>query len=222
MTGLASILEMVGRGQPLPADGEVTLLPAPIGAATAAVLGFTAHHLIAADVDPDWVLAHLGDASGGADLGRPMQPDFLSALGRHLGARPEGQDVLLVAPASTSRDAAPAEAVDPASLDSHRVDRAMHYRQDVAVATMPGGLVTTGRGLAARWEISIEVRPDCRGKGIGRALASLGRTLVPEGELGWAQVHPANVASLRAFLAAGFRPVGAEVLFSALHSHPPT
>lgn len=222
MTGLASLLEMVGRGQPLPADGEVTLLPAPMGAATAAVLGFTAHHVIAADVDPDWVRAQLGDASDGADLGRPMQPDFLSALGRHLGARPEGQDVLLVAPASTSPNESPAEAVDPASLDSHRVDRAMHYRQDVAVATLPGGLVTTGRGLAGRWEISVEVRPDCRGKGIGRALARLGRTLVPEGELGWAQVHPANVASLRAFLAAGFRPVGAEVLFSALHSHPPT
>jgi RimJ/RimL family protein N-acetyltransferase len=29
----------------------------------------------------------------------------------------------------------------------------------------------------------------------------------------WAQVAPANVASLRAFLAAGYRPVGAEVLF---------
>ena len=28
-----------------------------------------------------------------------------------------------------------------------------------------------------------------------------------------AQVAPANVASLRAFLAAGYRPVGAEVLF---------
>lgn len=221
MSGLASLLEMVGRGQPLPADGEVTLLPAPMGAATAAVLGFTAHHVIAADVDPDWVRAQLGDERDGADLGRPMQPEFLSALGRHLGARPGGQDVLLVAPASTSPNESPAEVVDPASLDSHRVDRAMHYRQDVAVATMPGGLVTTGRGLAGRWEISIEVRPDCRGKGIGRALARLGRTLVPEGELGWAQVHPANVASLRAFLAAGFRPVGAEVLFSARQVNPP-
>jgi RimJ/RimL family protein N-acetyltransferase len=30
----------------------------------------------------------------------------------------------------------------------------------------------------------------------------------------WAQVHPANVASLRVFLAAGYRPVGAEVLFT--------
>ena len=30
----------------------------------------------------------------------------------------------------------------------------------------------------------------------------------------WAQVAPANTASLRAFLAAGYRPVGAEVLFA--------
>ncbi|MCU1620749.1 MAG: Acetyltransferase family protein, partial [Modestobacter sp.] len=29
----------------------------------------------------------------------------------------------------------------------------------------------------------------------------------------WAQVAPANTASFRSFLAAGWRPVGAEVLF---------
>jgi hypothetical protein len=36
---------------------------------------------------------------------------------------------------------------------------------------------------------------------------------MPEDAALWAQVAPANVASLRAFLAAGWRPVGAEVLF---------
>jgi hypothetical protein len=36
---------------------------------------------------------------------------------------------------------------------------------------------------------------------------------VPDGEPLWAQVAPANTASVRAFLAAGYRPVCAEVLF---------
>jgi hypothetical protein len=37
--------------------------------------------------------------------------------------------------------------------------------------------------------------------------------LAPRGEPLFAQVAPGNAASLRAFLAAGYRPVGAEVLF---------
>ena len=40
------------------------------------------------------------------------------------------------------------------------------------------------------------------------------RHLVPPGTPVWAQVAPANAASVRAFLAAGFRPVGAEVLLA--------
>jgi hypothetical protein len=36
---------------------------------------------------------------------------------------------------------------------------------------------------------------------------------VPDGAPLWAQVAPANVASLLAFLGAGYRPVGAEILF---------
>ena len=44
-------------------------------------------------------------------------------------------------------------------------------------------------------------------------LAAAARGLVPAGEHLFAQVAPGNVASLRAFLAAGYRPIGAEVLF---------
>jgi len=47
-----------------------------------------------------------------------------------------------------------------------------------------------------------------------------GRALVPAEALLWAQVHPANVASLRAFLAAGYAPVGAEVLFTREPADP--
>ncbi|MER7394351.1 hypothetical protein ABT381_02370, partial [Streptomyces sp. NPDC000151] len=47
---------------------------------------------------------------------------------------------------------------------------------------------------------------------LGRRLAAAGRHFVPPGEAVWAQVAPANGASVRALLAAGFVPVGAEAL----------
>ena len=101
----------------------------------------------------------------------------------------------------------------PAELDHPRVERALLHRSGVRVWGTPdgAGLLTLGRGVAGRWEVSLEVDPACRGRGLGTALARAARSLV-NGPL-WAQVAPANVASLRAFLAAGYRPVGAEVLF---------
>jgi RimJ/RimL family protein N-acetyltransferase len=49
---------------------------------------------------------------------------------------------------------------------------------------------------------------------VGRAAIAAARHLVPGGEPLWAQIAPGNAASVRAFLAAGFRPVGAEVLLT--------
>jgi RimJ/RimL family protein N-acetyltransferase len=74
-------------------------------------------------------------------------------------------------------------------------------------------VLVVGRGLAGRLEVAFEVDPDWRGHGLGRALVTTARTLVPEGEPVFAQVAPANAASMRALLAAGFRPLGAELLF---------
>ncbi len=222
-TELGLLLEQVGRGRPLPVDGAVSLLPGPAGAAVAAIVGLTAHHLVAADIDPDWLATQLA----GAGIGGPLKPNFLTALGDQLDAHAGGQDVLLVC---ADRDDRPGPSqldgptiVDPAALDGRghpRIDRAVRYRKDVKVATVTGGLVTIGRGLAGRWEISVEVEPSRRGAGVGRALAEYGRSLVPADALLWAQVHPANVASLRAFLAAGYAPVGAEVLFTREPADP--
>lgn len=203
----------------MPDNGTVSLLPSPGGAAVAAVLGFTRHHLIAADLDPDWVIARLS----GADVGRAMHPDFLCELGDRLSGRPGGQDLLLVATGiCADGQSAGARTENPAVVDHPRAARALRYRDDVRVVTVPGGLLTIGAGLAGRNEISIEVDVAKRGAGIGRALAAEGRRLVPAGALLWAQVHPANVASLRAFLVAGYRPVGAEVLFTREHPGMPT
>lgn len=218
MTNLAELLEQVGRDRPPPADGGFSLLPGPTGTAVAAVLGFTAHHVVAADTDPAWLSSQLTDC----EVTRPLKPDFLAALAEHLDARPGGQDNLLVARGTGANDSAPvgihspdiAVPTQPPWPSHPRVERAQRYRTDVRVARMPGGLVTIGRGLAGRWEISLEVEEIRRGAGIGRRLAESGRALVPFDATLWAQVHPANVASMRAFLAAGYRPVGAEVLFT--------
>jgi L-amino acid N-acyltransferase YncA len=63
--------------------------------------------------------------------------------------------------------------------------------------------------------VAVEVDEDHRGRGLGRALAAAARHLVPGGAPLWAQITPGNAASVRAFLAAGYQPVGAEVLFRA-------
>jgi RimJ/RimL family protein N-acetyltransferase len=70
-----------------------------------------------------------------------------------------------------------------------------------------------GRGLCGRWEVGYEVAPEHRNEGLGRRLVAAGRGLVPAGEPLWGQVAPGNAASMRSTLAAGFVPVGAEMLF---------
>jgi GNAT superfamily N-acetyltransferase len=91
-----------------------------------------------------------------------------------------------------------------------RVRRALRYRDEVRVWACEGGVVLLGRGLAGRTEPAVEVEPAVRGRGWGRRLAAAARALAG-GPL-WAQVAPGNAASVRAFLAAGYLPVGAEAL----------
>jgi GNAT superfamily N-acetyltransferase len=189
---------------PLP-DASVITVPAPRGA-RGLVVGGTAWHVVAADVDPSWVAAEVADDP----IAAPLGARFLSALADRIGHEPGTLDNVLVAPRGTSD----LELV-PAELDHPRVDRALLHRSDVRIWSTPdgSGLLTLGRGVADRWEVSMEVDPACRARGLGTSLARAARSLVPEGAPLWAQVAPANVASLRAFLAAGYRPVGAEVLF---------
>ena len=72
-----------------------------------------------------------------------------------------------------------------------------------------GGVTVLGQPSP---EVAVEVDPACQGRGVGRAAIAAARHLVPGGEPLWAQIAPGNAASVRAFLAAGFRPAGAEVL----------
>jgi hypothetical protein len=205
---LAALLDGAARGRFPPADGALTVVPAP-APYRGAVVAFTAHTVIAVDVSPDQVRAWLP----ADDLGAPMAPPFLAWLGEQLGMRPGPVDVVLVHLGQLSSGV---PLVSAQRGDGHpRVARALHQRRYVQVYTdaQERGVVTLGRGLVGRWELSLELDPATRSRGLGRQLIAAGRALVPADEPVFAQVAPGNAQSLRAFLAAGFRPVGAEVLF---------
>jgi hypothetical protein len=190
------------------ADGSVTVLPAPPGA-RAVVVGGTAWHVVAGDVAPSWVAAQVAHDP----LAAPLGARFLAALADRIGADPGVVDAVLVAPPAPPHPGL--KLVESEQWGHPRVQRALAHRTVVQVWTTPdgSGLLTLGRGVCGRWEVSVEVDTAARGGGLGAALAAAAPALVPGGEPLWAQVAPANTASLRAFLAAGYRPVGAEVLF---------
>jgi GNAT superfamily N-acetyltransferase len=206
---LLRLLRDAALGAPPAADGAVEVWPAPAGAVDA-VLAFTAHHVIAAAVDPDLVAARLPEG----DLAAPMSPGFLGWLGERLGSHPGSVDVVLAAEGLGGTPPLELRAgVDP---ERHpRVARALRYRDALRSWTDPegAGVLLLGRGLAGRLEVAFEVDPARRNRGLGRLLVAAARHLVPQGEPLFAQVAPGNAASLRVLAAAGFRPVGAEVLF---------
>jgi GNAT superfamily N-acetyltransferase len=205
---LAAILRDAAAGRFPPADGEVTVLAQP-SPRDCGVFGFTAHAVIFIDADPDWVRSRLPPG----DLGAPLNAAFLQALCDATGRVAGSIDVLCVA---QPLGGPPPVALIPEPDTSHpRIERALHYREGVRAWRTDGGLVLIGQGVAGRLETAIEVDEDRRERGLGRALARAARHLANPGEPLWAQVAAANAASVRAFLAAGFTPVGAEVLLAA-------
>ena len=205
---LVALLDQLAVGNAPPADASVMTVPAPLGA-RARVVGGTAWHVVAADVDPAWVAAQVVHDP----ITAPLGARFLAALADEVGVEPGVLDAVLVAPPAPVQPGL--TLVEQSPGEHPRVVRALAHRTDVRVWTTPdnAALLTLGRGVCGRWEAALEVAPAARGRGLGTALAAAAPALVPEDAALWAQVAPANVASLRAFLAAGWRPVGAEVLF---------
>jgi len=207
---LSVLLDAAARGSFPPADGGVEVFGPPPGPSDA-VVAFSSHNVVAGGVDPAEVHARLPRS----DPGAPMDPSFLLWLGGRLGSGPGMLDLVLVE-FGQSRTASTILLVPRHDLAGHpRVERSIRYRTDVAVYSDEAGrgIVVLGRGLAGRREVSVEVDPAHRGIGLGRTMAAAAATLVPTGEPLFAQVSPGNVASVRAFLAAGYRTICSEVLF---------
>jgi hypothetical protein len=209
------LLDQLAVGDDPPADASVTTVPAPAlldgRRARALVVGGTGWHVVAADVDPGWVAAQVAHAP----IEAPLGARFLGALAEEVGAEPGVLDAVLTAPPAPAEPGLELVEVPPG--EHPRVQRALAHRTGVRVWQTPdgAGLLTLGRGVCGRWEAAVEVSTPARGRGLGTALAVAAPALVPGAAPLWAQVAPANTASLRAFLAAGWRPVCAEVLFTA-------
>ncbi|MFB9903372.1 N-acetyltransferase [Allokutzneria oryzae] len=202
---LADLFARAARGEYPEPDGSVRVLP-PGPDGMSAVVAFSAHHVVVTDADPDWVSSVLPDE----DLSAPLNPPFLTALCDRTSRVVNNIDQVLVA---GPLDGTPELDLAPATDSKHeRAIRAHGVRTDVRVWTCPGGMVLIGRGLGGRWEVAAEVDGGSRAKGLGRALFTAARQLVPSGEPVWAQVAPGNATSARAVLASGYRPVGAEAL----------
>jgi GNAT superfamily N-acetyltransferase len=95
-----------------------------------------------------------------------------------------------------------------------RVATALKRRDEVRVWAADGGVLVLGRGLTGRWEVSVEVDEEARGRGLGPRLAVAARHLVP-GPVVWSQQSPGNARSVRAFQRAGYRPVASEAVLTA-------
>ena len=207
---LATVLAEAAAGRFPACDGVTDVVPAP-SPQTAACIAFTAHSIVATDADADEVRTQL--AAHRDPFAASLAPEFLVWLADRTGLRIGVTDVLLVTHATGGADVAP-DLVDASTDDHPRLARARARRTEVrAYADAERtAVLAVGRGVAGRWEVALELDETLQGHGIGRRLLATARTLVDEGEPVWAQVSPGNARSLRAFLAAGFAPVGAEVL----------
>ncbi len=215
---LADLLLDAAAGRFPRPDGVIEIVAAPEGRADA-VVAFTAHSVVATALDPVEVRGHVP----AGDLGAAMDPRFLAWLAGRLKVEPGALDVVLVIDPRTDGlgtnrgdDTAPMALERRTDLFDHpRVARALAYRDDVRVYADPRqrGIAIIGRGLAGRWEVSVEVEEPGLEPGLGtRLIRAAIREAAPDEPL-FAQVSPGNARSLRAFLDAGFRPIGSEMLF---------
>ncbi len=200
--GVALLAATVGRFPTV--DGLADVTPTD-GAGTTAVVAFTGHAFVLTDRAESEVRDFEPDGFGAA-----LAPRLLLAL-----AAPDlvigSIDVVLVRAAlGGGSDLAPRP-----DLDAHpRAVRSREHRRDVRVIGDDAGLVTIGRGLLDRTEVSVELTGAAHGRGHGRRLLMSALRAIPEGEPVFAQVAAGNSASLRAFLACGFVPICSEVIIS--------
>jgi hypothetical protein len=202
------VLDACAHGRFPRADGAVEVLP-PDGDGTRAVVAMTGHAYVLADVEPADVTLLTGSDGGFGSALMPSVLTWLAGDDRTIGST----DVVLVAAGSGEATSA----IATTRYDDHpRVVRARAHRRDVAVYADADGVVIVGRGLVGRTELSLELlHPDSSAGHAGRRLIASGLATVPAGEWCWAQVAAGNARSLRAFLACGFRPIGAEVLITS-------
>jgi GNAT superfamily N-acetyltransferase len=211
---LLDVFLRAAQGQFPAPDGSVEVV-APSPGLPAAIVAFTAHHFVAAAVDAEWVRTRVA-----ADpIGIPLTSAFMQEVAARVGTSTGGIDAVL---ASRPHQTGAMDLITQDETFEHpRVKLAGSFRRDLRVyTTVDGsGTLVLARGLAGRLEVSFEVESSSRHAGLGRRLLEAGLRLAGA-EPVFAQVAPGNAASLRAVLAAGFRPIGAEAWFRPASSRP--
>ena len=199
------MIRAAARGHFPPVDGGVEVVP-PYLDGVEAVVCFTGHTVVATRLDVAQLVAWGADGFGGAVLPGPL-----------LGLRgPRGEldveDMLMVCEGTGSQETGSqaAQATEPNSLlvDHVRVRHALRWRAQVRSFGTEQALFTLAVGLGGLPELSYQVAPSERARGIGRELLRRALDLVPEGQTVLAAAAPGNAASIRALLASGFVPIG--------------
>jgi hypothetical protein len=206
MGDLRDILDAAAHGVFPPSDGRTTVVPQP-SPREAGVLSFTAHSVVFVDEDPDWVYGALSGVDSDP-LSASMNPRFLAALMERTGRTAETIDAMLVGVPLPGEPPLPLREIE--ERDHPRIRYARRRRDGVRAWTAAGGILVMGRGIGGRLEVSVEVDEPGPHRGLGRRLVTAARHLAAEPV--WAQVAPGNARSVRAFQAAGYVPVGAEIL----------
>ncbi|MGW2892693.1 GNAT family N-acetyltransferase [Streptomyces griseoruber] len=210
METLRDILDGAAHGVFPPEDGRTTVVP-QMSPRDAGILAFTAHSVVFTDEDPQWVYDTLRAVDCDA-LSASMNPRFLAALMERTGRTAETVDAMLVgSPLPGGPPTLPLTEIE--DRDHPRIRYALRRRHEVRAWSADGGVLVTGRGIGGRLEVSVEVDEPLRHRGLGRLLVTAARRLADEPV--WAQVAPGNARSVRAFQAAGYVPVGAELLLTA-------
>lgn len=207
---LEPVLTGAAAGRFPPADDEVVFTPGLDGFAVAGVFAFTAHFVVAADVD-----AREGrERLDGLGLSGPSSVGFVDWLATEVGRAPATHDIVFAGHGGPDEESV--DLVETVEFGDHpRVRRATSHRSDTRVFTDPDGrgVLVVGRGVCGRWEAAFEVDEGARNRGLGRQLVAGARSRIPAGEPLFVQVAPGNAASVRAVSAAGYSPIGAEILF---------
>lgn len=202
------VLQHAAQGNFPTPDGTTTVLPPCDG--RHGVVAMTAALFVMTDIAAGEILQRLDPT----DIGAAMRSPFLTWLAQESGLACGFIDIVM---ARRGIGGTPQHLNDVDSHESPRAARSNEHRDAVQImaAADQRGVVTIGRGLARRLEMSIELPTDQRYRGLGTEMILDGLRAIDPEEVVFAQVSPGNAASLRAFLAADFRPVGAEVLFTA-------
>jgi GNAT superfamily N-acetyltransferase len=205
---LAEVFRRAAQGEFPAPDGSVEVV-APAAPRIDAVIAFTAHNYIAADVDPAWVRERVAHDP----IAAPLSVAFTSALAAKLGAAPRTGVVDAVLARQGTGGKPEIDLVEAGDSHHPRVAASLAFREEVRVfQTADGaGFFILGCGLAGRLEVAFEIEPEHRGRGLGRRLLGAALQVAGKGTPVFAQVAPGNAASMRAVIACGFRPIGAEI-----------